>query len=302
MSYDNFNQGGSRPGFTEQTNSFEQGGGFQQGQAQTSHNYGGGQNAGSNGYSRDNYQGGNRSGYPSAGGGYSSGNGNSSGGSFSRNSNYGGGGNGNWKGKSSGGWNGKGGFQKQTMTPEQLAAVEFPKRTVVLAGNYGAPESLIPVIREIADICRNAGLTIRASSMDGFDKLVMDNVPDAEFHIPWKDFGGVTNAKSTFNSDVCKEFAKRTLPEWGGLKESHQAFFCKNVRLVLGKNLDAHCQVAIIWSEDGVEGPANRGQRSSHAGHIAALCHACGIPVINISNPNAVQRLRNLIEGQRNHV
>lgn len=299
MSYDNFNQGGGRPGFTEQPNSFEQGGGFQQGQP--GQNYGGSQHAGSNGYNRDAYSGNNRSGYPANNGGFSNDGGNGSGSSFSRSSGYGNNGGNNWKNKGSGGWGGRGGFQKQVMTPEQLAAIEFPKRTVVLAGNYGAPDSLIPVIREIADICRNAGLTIRASSMDGFDKLVMNNVPDAEFHIPWKDFGGVTNAKSTFNSEICKEFAKRTLPEWGGLKESHQAFFCKNVRLVLGKNLDSHCQVAIIWSEDGVEGPANRGQRSSHAGHIAALCHACGIPVINLNNPNAVQRLRNLIEGQRNH-
>lgn len=186
------------------------------------------------------------------------------------------------------------------MTQEQLNALVLPKRGIILTGNYNAPENIIGAIREIGDIIQNAGFAIRASSMKGFDEMVMRSFPQAEFHIPWKGFGECNNPKSSFDSDQCKEFARRYLPEWDTLKDSHKAFWGKNVRLVLGKNLDAHATAAVVWSEDGVEGPANRGQRSGHAGHIAALCEACGIPVININNPNAVQRLRNLIEGGRN--
>lgn len=303
MSYGDFQgQTASRPGFTEQATSFE-GGGFSQGNS-----YGSQANAGSNtnasGYGQNggssNYGNNNRSGYSG------SQNGNGGGGYNGGRSNYNGsnGGNSNWKGNSSGGgWKGgsKGGFQKPPMTPEQLAAVELPKRSIILAGNYGAPDTLSSIIREIADIIQSNGFVVRGSSMDGFDKMVMDNVRNVEYHIPWKEFGGCSNPKSSFSSDVCKEFAKRYLPEWSTLKESHQGMFCKNPRLVLGKNLDAHAYAAIIWSDDGVESPANRGQRSAHAGHIAAICHACGIPVINISNPNAVQRLRDLIQGNKNH-
>lgn len=266
MSYTDGSFTNDRPGFTEQTNS--------------NSSY-----AERSGFSSNNNSGGGWQGNNGSGGGWKGNSGNSGG----------------WKGNSGGGWKGGGGFQRNTMSPEQLAALKLPKRGIILTGNYNAPENIVDAIREFGDLIQKSGYVIRASSMNGFDKMVMDNFRDAEFHIPWKGFGDCTNPKSSYDSDQCKEFAKRYLPEWSSLKESHQAFWGKNVRLVLGKNLDAHAYAAVVWSDDGVEGPSNRGQRSGHAGHVAALCHACGIPVININNPNAIQRLRDIIEGKRNH-
>lgn len=295
--YENNSGGGDRPGFTEQSGGSFNGGGNYGGQqtSQQTNNYGS-QSSGSG------YQGGQSGG----GGGYSGGNGGGYSGGNRGNYGGGGGGGGGWKGNGGGGgWKGggnKGGFNKAPLTPDQLAALQLPKRGIILAGNYGAPESLMPAIREIGEMIERAGFTIRASSTDGFDKMVQASFPNAEYHIPWKGFGDCNNPKSQYNSDECMEFAKRYHRDWASTKESHQKIFAKNVRLVLGKNLDSHAHAAIIWSEDGVESPNNIGPRSAHAGHIAALCHACGIPVINISNPNAVQRLRSLIEGNRNHV
>lgn len=300
MSYfGNEDAGGGRPGFTEQPSNFG-GGDFNQQSNSGQYNNGSNQNN-SSGYSQSG-------GYGNSGGGQGGG-GNSYGGSGGggNRGNYGGGngGGGNWKGNGGGGgWKGsnKGGFgNKPPMTPEQLAALQLPKRGIVLAGNFGAQEGLVPMIREIASIIKQNGFNIRASNLDGFDKLVVQNVPDAEFHIPWKGFNDCHNPANTYYSEKALEFAKRYHPEWGTLKDSHQKFFAKNVTLVLGKSLESHAHAAIIWSDDGVESPSNRGQRSAHAGHIAALCHATGIPVINISNPNAVQRLRALLEGNKQH-
>lgn len=255
----------------------------------------GSQQSANQGYSGGNsgHSGGSQpsSGYSSGGGGY-----NNQGGGYG---NRQGGGGGGWKGNGGGFNRGGGGgnrFQKPQLTPEQLAAMPIPK-SAVMAGNFRAPEQLIPVIKEMADLLKHSGFVIRVGGMEGFDKLVMDNVHGTEAHIPWKEFNGVHDAASSFNSDECKEYAKRYLPDWGNLKDSHQAFFAKNARLVFGKSLKQPCQIAIIWSDDGVEGPANRTPASMHAGHIAVMCRAMHIPVINISNPNAVQRLRQFLEG-----
>lgn len=302
MSYDfQQPQGDQRPGFSESSQKFNGGqqqsfggqssGGYQsqqsnnQGQQNSYHS--GNQNSG--GYSQNtNNSGGGSGGYSSGGGG-----GYGSGGGYNR-----GGGSGGFNRGGGGGFNRGGGnrFQKAPLTPEQLAALQLPK-TAVMAGNFRAPEQLVPVIREMADLLKQNGFTIRTGGMEGFDQLVADNVPGCEFHIPWNNFNKIENATSTFNTDECKEYAKRYLPDWGNLKESHQAFFAKNARLVLGKQVKQPCQIAIVWSEDGVEGPANRTAHSQHAGHIAAICRAMYIPVINISNPNAVQRLRQFLEG-----
>lgn len=315
MSYDN-QYGQNRPGFSEVPGGGfpSSNGGYQQPQ-QGASSYGGApQQPQAPTYQQSQQAPQQTPAYSSGGGsqGYQGSNNAGSGGYGGRSGGYGGNGGGGYRGgngggQRTGGWQGGGqrrqggggGFNRQPLTPEELAALKLPK-AAVLAGNYGAPEQLVPLIREIADLLRQHGYEIRISAMDGFDKLVLDNVPGAEIHLPWKDFNQVQNAFSTFNSDECKEFAKRYMPDWSTVKESHQAFFAKNARLVLGKTCKQPCQISIIWSEDGVEGPANRGPRSAHAGHIAAISHAMNIPVINISNPNAVQRLRQFLEGNRN--
>lgn len=304
MSYYEQNQSSqapARPGFSEQTSGSFQSGGFSQGapapapapqdpqaqyqssgynqnaystpaqqnQAPANSNYGGGQSQGNYGGNGGYNRGGG------GGGGYNRGNG------------------GGFKG-GGGGFKGGGGFQRAPLTPEQLQNLKLPK-SAVLAGNNNAPDALVPLIREIADILKRHGFEIRASTMDGFDKMVMDNVQGLELHTPWKGFNQIENVASSFNSDECKEYAKRYLPEWGSMKEGLQPMYAKNARLVLGKTVKQPCQVVIVWSEDGVEGPQNRAQRSGHAGHIAAIAHAMNIPVINLSNPDPIQRLRRIL-------
>lgn len=242
----------------------------------------------SGGYQGNNY--GNKGGYQGGNKSYSSGNsyGGGGGGGYKPGGySGGGGGGGNWKGK---------GQQQRQLTPEELTNLKLPK-TAVITGNSKVPDNFRPLIQEAVSILRSHGYTVRASGMDGFDKMVLECAQDAEIHLPWKDFGGVSNAASTYNSDECKEYAKRYLPEWGGIKESHQAFYSKNVRLLLGKYLKQPCQIAIIWSEDGCEGPSTRGPQSGQAGHVAALARAMHIPVINLNNPNAIARLRQFLES-----
>lgn len=325
MSYGQQTQ--ERPGFSSSNNSFEGFGQAPQQQFQQPQGGYGQQQQSQGGYQQQQSQGGQsgqgNGGYQSTGGGngggsssgYSGGSGGNYGSQGSGNygggqgggnrGGYGGQGGGGWKGGGGGGWKGggggggfggKGGFQRPQLTPEQLAAMPLPK-SAIIDGNGRAPDQLVPVIREIADLLKQHGFAIRTGGMDGVGKMVMDNVPGVELHIPWKNFGNISDPTSYYSGPECEEFSKRYLPGWDELKDSQKGFFKKNPRLVLGKQLKQPCQIAIIWSDDGVEGPSNRGQYSQQAGHIAALCHAMRIPVININNPDAVQRLRRFLEN-----
>lgn len=270
-------QSETRPGFTEQPMNF--------GQSNNQNSYGGQNNYQPPQQQQQNYSstnGGNN--WQNRQGGNNNWQGKQGGGNWNR-SGGGSGGGGNWKGR-----------QQKQLTPEELANLQLPK-TAVISGNARAPEQLKPLIAEIAGMLQSNGYTIRTSCMDGFDKMVQETVPNAEIHAPWKGFNQVQNEASNFNSDECKEFAKRFLPEWSSIKDSQQAMYSKNVRLVLGKYLKQPCQIVIIWSEDGCEGPANRTMQSGQAGHTSAIAKAMGIPVINLSNPNAVARLRQILES-----
>lgn len=252
------------------------------------------------------YGGGDSGGYAAPSGGYSNGGGSGSGGyGGQRNNSYGGGGNGGgnrYGGGGGGGFNrgggggGRGRFPPEP-TPEELEAMKLP-RAAVLMGNYNANEAIMPLIQEVMGVLRRNGYITRVSCSKGFEEMAYNAAGrDGEVYLPFKGFEGKTEGFSTFSDAVSKEFAKRFLPEWNTIKESHQTFYSKNARLVLGKGCKSPAQVVIIWSDDGVEGPANRTQKSGHAGHVAAIAHAMKIPVFNLNNPGAVQRLTQFIEG-----
>lgn len=198
-----------------------------------------------------------------------------------------------------GGFNG-GGFQKPPLTQAELDALVLPKAAAI-TGNYNAPEQVIPLIQEAVQLLRQHGYKIRISQGKGFDDYVGRVVgPSGELYLPWKfknDNGSFVPAFSTFNGDECKEFTRRYVPDWGAINEKQQAFWFKVTRMVLGKNCREPAQLSIIWSEDGVESPQTRTPKSGQAGLAAALSRAMNIPVFNLNNPNALQRLKQYLEG-----
>lgn len=229
--------------------------------------------------------------------GYSGGSGNSYG-SGNGGSGYGGG--------RSGGFGGGGGggnrFQKPPLTPQQLEALVLPK-AAVLTGNYNTDgkDHIPPMVQEVVALLKQHGYIIRVSQGKGFDDMANQIVGrGAEVYLPWKfkdQQGNFIYAHSTFNGDECKEFTRRFVPEWGAVNEKQQAFWFKTTRMVLGKNCKEPAQLTIIWSDDGVESVQTRGPKSQQAGLAAALSQAMKIPVFNLNNPGAVQRLKQYLES-----
>lgn len=308
--------GGGRPGFEEKPNTYQEGSFAPQPAPQPAYQAPAAPAAGGYGAPQASYApqapaaptaapsapayGGGGGGYSSGGGssgGYSSGGGGGGGyGQQRSGGGYGGGGGGGGFGGRGGGGGGRGRFPPEP-TPEELEAMKLP-RAAVLMGNYNANESILPLIQEVMNILRRNGFTARVSASKGFEEMAYNAAGrDGEVYLPFKGFEGKQEGFSTYSDAVSKEFAKRFLPEWNTIKESHQTFYSKNARLVLGKGCKAPAQVAIIWSDDGVEGPSSRTQKSGHAGHVAAIAHAMKIPVFNLNNPGAIQRLTQFIEG-----
>lgn len=230
--------------------------------------------------------GGGGNGYGGGGSGY--GGGNSYGGQRPNNG-YGGG--------RPGGGGGRGGFQKPPLTQQQLDALRLPKMAV-LTGNYNAQENIRPLVAEVVSMLKQAGYTIRVTAGKGFDDIAMQTAGQgAEIYLPCKFNDVQYTPHSTFNGDECKEFTRRHCPNFPAIPEKQQMWYYRNTRMVLGKNCTQPAQVSIIWSDDGVESPSTYGPKSGHAGHVAVLSRAQGIPVFNLNNPNAVQRLKQFLEG-----
>lgn len=279
-----YNNPNYRSGFEEANVSY--------GDQYPSNNSGGNSNP-SNGYQGSNYTPpqNNNQGYSNNNQRY-----NNSGGNNYGNNNYNRGNNGGYKGGGGGGFN-KGGFGPKKLSQQELEALVLPKAAAI-SGNKGMPEQFMPILLRMCHALRQHGFVIRTGWSEGTEQMLAKAMPDCELYTPWKPKeNGPPNIFSSWASDESKEFAKRYCPEWGSISEPMQAVYSKNARLVLGKKVTSPCQIVIIWSEDGVEANSSRTPRSNHAGHIAAMANAMHIPVININNPGAEERLRKFLEG-----
>ena len=232
-----------------------------------------------------------------SGGGWKAPNPNNSGGYQNRSGGGGGYGGGNSNGgyRNNGGGGGfKGGFQRKELTPEELVRAR-PYQTCVISGNDNPPEFVINIIGRLIPIVESLGYIVRSGGMKGIDNFVETFTRKVELHLPWKGFDN-KDSKSTFNSEEAKEYAKRCHPTWDGIKPAAQAFFAKNVRMVYGKELKSPTQFVVIWSEDGAEQTIDRTARTGMAGHILALARQLRIPVFNLQNQDAEQRILRYLE------
>lgn len=233
--------------------------------------------------------------------GYGSGNGGNSYGSSGGNPGYGGNNSYQRPNNNGGGFPRQGGnggkFQgRPPLTPQQLEALRLPKAAVI-TGNYNAQENVRPLVQEAINMLRHFGYILRVSSGKGIDDMALQAAgAEAEIYLPFR-FDNVPKAHSTFNGDECKEFSRRHVPNWGSVPEKQHSFYHKTTRMVLGKNCKEPAQLTIIWSDDGVESAATSTPKSGHAGYAAILSRAINIPVFNLNNPNALQRLKQYLEG-----
>lgn len=246
----------------------------QQGQPASGGDYG---QRGGGGYGNNNGGGyGNRQG---GGGGY----GNRQGGGGYGNRQGGGGGN-RFQGRQGGN-----SFRKE-YTPEELANARMTV-SVVISGNDQPPENVSLTIVRLARLLRERNIVVRTGACKGVDEVVMNAIPDAELHLPFRNFNQIENPASYFSDEKCKALAKSVWPTLDNLQGVVKSLYEKNPRLISGKNFNSTAQAVIVWSEDGVEDAHNVTSRSNIAGHLVKLAAASGIRIFNLARPDAEARI-----------
>jgi hypothetical protein len=173
---------------------------------------------------------------------------------------------------------------------EPLPDPKFYK-AYVGTGNKDAPPEIIGQIKRLASELETFGFTVRVSGGDGCDETFEASAKDVELHLPWKGFAG-KQSKSTFNSPMAKAIARMFHPAYDGLNFRAQGFLAKNVRLVLGKDLNSYARFVLCWSEDGCESGESKTSKTGFVGHTIAIASGVKIPVFNLAKPDAEKRLK----------
>lgn len=228
---------------------------------------------------------------------------NNNGGGGNGNANNGGGGGwqgnkggGNWQGNKGGGggWQGNKGGGNWKDRPKETDMSLYKPYAIV--ANNDAPAEILVKFQEIAHYLESKGYTLRTRGMEGADDAVEKTVQRIEVHLPWREFNG-KQSKFTFNTDRAFAIAKMFHPTFDTMKKGIQAFLASNARLVMGDKMVSPALFLICWTEDGAESIRSRTSRTGFAGHPIAIASALGIPVFNLSKPDAQQRLTFLVES-----
>ena len=206
-----------------------------------------------------------------------------------------------------GGQGGQGGYQKK---PWQSGGDgkkwERPKETdlsfykpVAMTGNQDTPPQIMEKMVEIAKTLEANGYTVRVGGLDGIEDTIEKALTKPEVHLPFKDFNQ-KQSKFTYVSDRAMAVAKLFFPNWDAMKKGVQYFLAKNARILMGQRVDSPALFLVCWTDDGVESIKDRTNRTGFTGHPIAIASALGIPIFNLGNTLAEQRLMMYLESVNN--
>lgn len=165
-------------------------------------------------------------------------------------------------------------------------------------GNREAPPEILKKFEEIARKLETLGYTARVGGFEGIEETVEKATTKNEIHLPWREFGQ-KQSKFTFTTDRAMAIAKMFHPTFDTMKKSVQLFLAKNARIVMGDKMNSPALFLLCWTEDGVESAKEKTSRSGFTGHPIAIASAVGIPIFNLGNPSAEQRLNLYLESMK---
>lgn len=158
-------------------------------------------------------------------------------------------------------------------------------------GNADAPYKDQTQMTTLATRLESMGYTLRTSGGQGAEEAFEKGAAQKEVHIPWKDFNG---RKSEFCkcSKEALELVQFLSPVWDTLKPAVQAIIASKAHLVLGQDLQSPVRFLICWTADGAEAAGNCTARTGFTGTAIKLASKYNIPIFNLKNPDALERLK----------
>ena len=96
-------------------------------------------------------------------------------------------------------------------------------------------------------------------------------------------------------SDIAYGLAEHVHPAWNSCSQGARKLHARNAYQVLGSNLETPADFVICWTPDGCETPETRTRRTGGTGQAIAIARLANVPVINLFNRDAEQRLDNLL-------
>lgn len=165
-------------------------------------------------------------------------------------------------------------------------------------GSRETPFEILELMKAIAKILANQGIILRSGAAGGADEafeIGCDQVNGPkDIWLPWN---GFNNHKSkNLPSPAHFEKASQFHPIWENLKQGAKRLHARNVGQVWGADLATPVLFVLCWTPDGCEHHRTRSRQTGGTGMAISMASLAGIPVFNLANDDALERLYDLID------
>jgi len=167
-------------------------------------------------------------------------------------------------------------------------------------GSRNTPSDVLILIEKVASRLAALGYTLRSGAAAGADRAFESGCDAAsgkkEIYLPWKGFRNSASSLFHVNNDAL-EMAARFHPGWSYCSPAARKLHARNCYQILGIDLKTPCAFVVCWTPDGCEHHDTRTSRTGGTGQAISIASANNIPVFNLFNPDALDRLAQLIKS-----
>lgn len=171
-------------------------------------------------------------------------------------------------------------------------------RTMYYAGigSRNIPKGIPLLMMKLAGRLEDLGFTLRSGGADGSDSAFEVGVTRKEIYLPWK---GFNNNDSKYHKPTkdAYELSLQYHPAWHSLKDSVKSLMARNAHQVLGYDLKTPSDFVVCWTPDGAETAGQRSSKTGGTGQAIEIAYFNKIPVFNLHNSDAMERLKLHIES-----
>ena len=164
-----------------------------------------------------------------------------------------------------------------------------------------APAPNLARILLIAARLAELGYTLRSGAAEGADQAFEEGCGtsggEAEIWLPWGGFNDHTSKLLPTKTHFL--LAEQVHPNWNNLTRVPRALHARNVGQVLGANLNTPVAFVLCWTPDGCESETTRSRDTGGTGTAITLASRRNIPVFNLANRDAEERLSRFIKQLR---
>lgn len=166
-------------------------------------------------------------------------------------------------------------------------------------GSRHTPPEVLALIVDLGKMLALKGYTLRSGAAKGADAAFEQGCDSVlgkkEIWLPWPGFNQYIDqgvGRGIFlPTEAHRQYASTRHPYWSSLRQGPRSLHSRNVGQILGADLKCPVDFVVCWTPDGCESRHTRTPATGGTGMAISIAHEIGIPVINLRNAHARERL-----------